>query len=63
MATRAITLSYPHITRDSDDAYRVEQVEGTVDFVPGEFLAKVRVRDICELGMIKVTMKRNTDKR
>ena len=64
---KTLTLSFPHFKRDGsnivDDAYRVEQVVGSVDYKPGELLEKVQVKDLCELGVFKVIMNRNNEKR
>jgi hypothetical protein len=64
-------LSFPHFKRIPvgnaetvvDDAYRVEQVVGSVDYKPGELLERAQVKDLCELGVFKVIMNRNNEKR
>jgi hypothetical protein len=64
---KTLTLTYPHFKRVGDnvldDAYRVEQVVGSVDYKPGELLEREVVKDLCELGIFKVVMNRNNEKK
>lgn len=59
---RTLTLSFPHVSRESSTAYRVEQVVGSVVYKPGTLLEEKEVADLCELGTFKVIMNRNNEK-
>lgn len=55
---KTITLTYPHVTAHSSEAYRVVQIVGSTDYTPGQVLEKAEVKDLCDLGIFKVIMNR-----
>lgn len=60
MKVKTITLSHPHANPNSmpgvDPLYRVEKVTDSLEFQPGEFLAKKAVQPLCASNEWKVTI-------
>lgn len=55
MKTRSLTLSFPHANNDPNETrpeahpmYRVEKVINGTEYVPGQYLKKEVVTDLCE---------------
>lgn len=53
--TKSLTLSFPHANMDPNETkpetkpwYRVEKVINGTDFVPGQYLTKDIVKDLCQ---------------
>jgi hypothetical protein len=61
---RVLTLTYPHLSsKHAGSDYRVQQVEQSVEYKPGQMLEEAVVKDLCEMtGMWKVVIKRNVEK-
>jgi hypothetical protein len=60
---KQMILTFPHITRDSSEGYRIEQAINSVDYNPGDFLTKEQVRDICDLGLFRVVINRKLERK
>lgn len=61
---KTLTLTYlksdyrPQFNEDKGKEYQVVQVEQSVDLVPGQYLSKIEVRDLCEMtGTWKIIIK------
>jgi hypothetical protein len=61
MTKRTVTLSFPHPSaKHAGDDYRVEQIEQSIEFHPGQFLAEREVDDLCKRPGWKVVIRRST---
>lgn len=59
MSSKNMTIKLGYIEKVGDDQqprWEVIQVTDSCRFNPGQFLTKDEVRDLCELGMWKVTI-------
>lgn len=60
MKTRGITLSYPHQQPNTPDGkpyrYRVEKVQESVVYHPGDLLESKQVEELCEKDNWRVTV-------
>lgn len=58
--TKGITLSYPHQQANTPDGkpylYRIEKVQESVDYFPGQLLDQSTVRRLCEHDGWRVTV-------
>lgn len=46
-----LILTFPHVVLGTDgkDRYKVVQVEQTTGFIPGQFLTREEVQDMCDM--------------
>ena len=61
MGKKYIHLSYPYWGDgiQSEPVYRVDMVENSTEFQPGQYLSKDQVDALCEMASWNVKMRRN----